>query len=259
MLSLKQTRKVKKGESLSPKHFDLLFNGGVAGGKRISANVLHKALLAGCEQGKKNHDTAMAQTKNVSGITEQFFKLHSKSKYMESFVLYNDDGQFSVKEPDCLIRYNYLEDDDNAPDRLFHIINGYCSAINQYFNEKAEETYKQKEDEYTTTYRARWTIDGDTNGLVFVNPDGTFAEVESTMLNKEEVKEAMYVYQVEFNNKVGQRNQEIMSQVTTVTKGLLKGLKIGMEEGRIVPLNLNQFNEETQGTIAEIMCFFQMK
>lgn len=260
MLSLKQTRKQKKGEVLSPKHFDLLFNGGVAGGKGISSRVLHKTLLAGCDNGKKNHDKAMAQTKEVSGLTQQDFKLHSKSKYIASFVLYAENGQFSIKDEDCLIRYNYLPDDDDAPDRLCEIVNSYCGAINQYFNEKTRETYRRRKDEYKTTYRARWTIDGDTRELVFVNPDGTFEPIEGIkMLNKEQVRECLFVYQVEYNHKVAQRNKEIMSLITTVPSGKLKGLQIGMEEDRIVPLNLEQFDEETQGVITEIMCFFQLK
>lgn len=259
MLTLKQTRKTGKGKVLKPEHYSLYYNGGVTGGKQVSARLLLQALASGCETGKKGEAEFIQSAEKVSDKMKQTFSLPVKgNKIVEEFTLKTENGAFSVDHESFLIRAEYLPDDDNAPDRVYQIVQDLCSGMNQHFDERI--TQAQTEDEYLTEYKMYWTVEETDNGweLMKLNPDGSMEVETRQMLNKEQVIQTLFVYCVELTQKRQESTRKVMDLVTEVKRGGLKGLKIGNKQDRIVPLNVEQFNEETQETINEVINYFQV-
>lgn len=248
--------KMKKIKKLTPDCYDLYLDGYLARGKTVSAEVLQESLITGCQNGKDNYDKAQTATSKVKDKTEQRFVMPSTHRIVKEFTIENKNGAFSINEDSFFINSEYLPDDDSAPERIFQIVNAYCTGVNEYFSDKikASDTMPVPE----TEYRGRWTVEFDNPNLLFVNLDGTLEPVKETSLNKDHVIETLFVYDVDYNTQNAKNAYAIMQRTITINGGKLKGLRIGTKENRIVPLNSEEFDGETQKTINEVVQYFQV-
>jgi len=258
MLTLKQTRKPAKGKSLKPEHFDLYLNGGVTGGKQVSSKLLLQMLSSGCINGQENAARFMEKAEKVSEIDKQRYVLPLDKTILEEFSIKTKEGALSLTD-DFIVKESYLPNDDNAPQRIHDIVSEFCTGINQYYDDKINQA--NEEQEYTSEYSMYWTVRETNNEwqLIALHNDDTETIETRPMLNKQHVIQTLFVYCYQLPQKRQTSSEKLMNIITTVKQGMLKGLRIGFKENRIVPLNINQFNEEIQQTINEIINYFQVE
>lgn len=262
MLGIGVVRKLKKGEKLGPSHFDVLFNGKPISGKRVAARALLSLLKANCLKNiDREQQFKTAVNKMPSEKTSQLFTLPGSSKIVEEFVIdKGQDGEFFIEDDSFTIREDYLPNDDDAPDRVQQIVDEYLRAVNELTNLRI--TTMGNSDEFKSQYTTHWTVsrteDGDEYSLAKLGNNGEMTDETESMLNKDKVLETLFVYGIEHDSWSKQRALDVEKLTVTADSELLNGLNLGSKEGRIVPLNVNQFSEEVQETIAEVSMYFNV-
>jgi hypothetical protein len=249
---------MKKIKKLTPNCFDLYLDGYIARGSTISAKELYVWISEGCKNGKEIKDQAIAVCTEVLKEDDVTFTLPDASRIVEQFTVERKEkGAFTVNEETFYIGDKYLPDDDKAPERIYNIVNDYCTGINTYFNDQIATNDAMPK--VTTSYRGRWTVEQDNSNLLYVHPEGELIPVEEQkQLKKDHVITTMFAYQCDLPKEKTKQIQELSLRTITINKGNLKGLEIGLKKDRIVPFNIDKFNEETQITISEVINYFQV-
>jgi hypothetical protein len=250
--------KMKKIKKLTPDCFDLYLDGYLTRGSTISAKELYAWISEGCKNGKEIKGQAIEVCTQVLKEDDVTFTLPDASRIVEEFTVERKTkGAFSVNEDSFYVGNEYLPDDDKAPTRIYNIVNDYCTGINTYFNDQIAANDAMPK--VKTSYRGRWTVEENNSNLLYVHPEGELIPVEEKeQLKKDHVITTMFAYQCDLPKEKTKQIQELSLRTITISKGDLKGLQIGMKEDRIVPFNIDKFNEETQTTINEVINYFQV-
>ncbi|MDD3412475.1 MAG: hypothetical protein PHY47_00580 [Lachnospiraceae bacterium] len=256
-LTLKQTKKVRKGEKLSKEHYSLYYGKSLYSGKEVVSREFLNSLVEACRRGEKHIGESEKKLEEIAEKAEETENLEPvvhecvDTTIISSFTIVQTEHGITLDSDGFLIKDSYLPKDDKAPDRVYDIAMEFKAVLDEYLTFKSSQTPKLS----NPTHTAIQDMDDDWFLAKYVGNEAVIEE--RTKLPVKTVFDTLYHYLITLPQEAEEAKHAPFT--STTGKKHLKGAILRLtEENNICIVNIDNYNDEVKTVVTELSKSFNI-